>query len=69
MRTRKIGTTNIEASVVALGAWAIGGGPWWGTTDETKIREKVMDKAGDSGLGKADLSNFYTSPVAGAGNI
>lgn len=42
---------------------------WWGTTDEKKIREKVMDKASDSGLGKADLSNFYTSPVAEAGNI
>ena len=42
---------------------------WWGSADEQKIREKVMDKSNDSGLGKADLSNFYTSPVAGAGNI
>ena len=42
---------------------------WWGSADEKIIREKVMDKASDSGLGAADLSNFYTSPVAGAGNI
>ena len=42
---------------------------WWGTAEEEKIRAKVMDKASDSGLGKADLSNFYTSPVAEAGNI
>ncbi len=42
---------------------------WWGSADEKKIREKVMDKASDSELGAADLSKFYTSPVAGAGNI
>jgi len=42
-------------------------GNWWGTADEQKIREKVMDKASDSGLGAADLSNFYTAAVAGAG--
>ncbi|MGR0481135.1 MAG: right-handed parallel beta-helix repeat-containing protein [Candidatus Electronema sp. V4] len=40
---------------------------WWGTADEQKIRAKVMDKAGDSGLGAADLRNFYTAAVAGAG--
>jgi parallel beta-helix repeat protein len=42
---------------------------WWGTADEKKIRVKVLDKATESTLGKADLGNFYTSPVAGAGNI
>lgn len=40
---------------------------WWGTADEQKIRAKAMDKAGDSELGAADLSNFYTAAVAGAG--
>lgn len=40
---------------------------WWGTADEQKIRAKVLDKASDSGLGAADLSNFYTAAVAGAG--
>jgi parallel beta-helix repeat protein len=40
---------------------------WWGTTDEKKIREKVLDEIDGSVIGKADLSNFYTSPVAGAG--
>ncbi len=34
MKTRKVGTTDIEASVVALGTWAIGGGIWWGETDD-----------------------------------
>lgn len=40
---------------------------WWGTTDEKKIMEKVMDKGRDEALGKVDLSDFYTSPVSGAG--
>ncbi len=40
---------------------------WWGSADEQKIREKVMDKARDEGLGKVDLADFYTSSVSGAG--
>lgn len=40
---------------------------WWGSADEQKIKEKVMDKARDKTLGMADLSNFYTVSVAGAG--
>ncbi|MCI5212427.1 MAG: hypothetical protein D3910_27415, partial [Candidatus Electrothrix sp. ATG2] len=40
---------------------------WWGTTDKKKIQEKVMDKARDETLGKADLTDFYTAPVSEAG--
>ncbi|MCI5149010.1 MAG: hypothetical protein D3916_06435 [Candidatus Electrothrix sp. MAN1_4] len=40
---------------------------WWGTTDEKKIMEKIMDKGRDETLGKVDLNDFYTSPVSGAG--
>ncbi|MGB5686358.1 MAG: right-handed parallel beta-helix repeat-containing protein [Candidatus Electrothrix sp.] len=40
---------------------------WWGSTDEKKILEKVMDKTRDESLGKADLTDFYTAPVSGAG--
>ena len=40
---------------------------WWGTTDEKKILEKVMDKARDETLGRVDLTDFYTAPVPGAG--
>jgi hypothetical protein len=40
---------------------------WWGSTDEKKIMEKVMDKARDESLGKVDLTDFYTAPVSGAG--
>ena len=40
---------------------------WWGTADEQRILEKVMDKSRDKTLGKADVSNFYTAPVAETG--
>lgn len=40
---------------------------WWGTTDVKKMQEKVMDKGRDKTLGKVDLTNWYTTPVFGAG--
>ena len=40
---------------------------WWGSTDEKKILEKVMDKTRDESLGKVDLTDFYTAPVSEAG--
>ncbi len=42
---------------------------WWGTVDEKKISDKVMDKTRDQTLGTADLTIFYTAPVVGAGII
>lgn len=42
-------------------------GNWWGTTDEKQIREKVLDKAKESNLGAADLSNFAQAAIAEAG--
>lgn len=61
MKTRKIGTTDIEASVVALGAWAIGGGPWWGATDD-ELSIKAIHAALDLGVNMID-----TAPVYGFG--
>ncbi len=40
---------------------------WWGSVDEKKIMEKVMDKSRDENLGKVDLSDFSSSSVKGAG--
>ncbi len=58
MRTRKIGTTNIEASVVALGAWAIGGGTWWGETDDTES-VKSIQAAVEEGINFIDTAPVY----------
>lgn len=58
MRMRKIGTTDIEASVVALGAWAIGGGPWWGESDDRKSIEAIH-AALDAGVNMIDTAPVY----------
>ncbi len=62
MRTRKIGTADIEASVVALGAWAIGGGTWWGDSDDQESI-RAIQAALDAGVTLID-----TAPVYGWGH-
>lgn len=58
MRMRTIGTTDIEASVVAFGAWAIGGGPWWGETDDSESISAIH--AGlDAGINLIDTAPVY----------
>lgn len=58
MRMRKIGTTDIEASVVALGAWAIGGGPWWGESDD-RLSIYAIHAALDAGVNMIDTAPVY----------
>ncbi|HBI15330.1 MAG TPA: aldo/keto reductase [Desulfobulbaceae bacterium] len=58
MRMRKIGTTGIEASVVALGAWAIGGGPWWGAVDDRQSISAIH-AALDAGVNLIDTAPVY----------
>ena len=58
MRMRKIGTTDIEASVVALGAWAIGGGPWWGESDDQQSIDAIH-AALDAGVNMIDTAPVY----------
>ena len=58
MRTRKIGTTDIEASVVAVGAWAIGGGTWWGETDDRESI-KSIHAAIEAGITLIDTAAVY----------
>ena len=57
MEYRPLGASGIEASVVALGAWAIGG--WlWGGTDERKSVEAIQ--AGiDAGINFVDTAPAY----------
>ena len=58
MKTRKIGTTDITASVVALGTWAIGGGSWWGETDD-KLSIRAIQAALDVGITMIDTAPAY----------
>ncbi len=58
---REIGTSGIMASAIAFGAWAIGGGSWWGDTDDAES-VKALHTAIDSGINFVD-----TAPVYGFG--
>lgn len=58
MKMRKLGTTDIEASVVSLGAWAIGGGPWWGASDEARSIQAIH-AALDAGITMIDTAPAY----------
>lgn len=61
MQSRPIGKSGIQASAVALGAWAIGGGPWWGTTED-KESIRAIQAAIEAGINLID-----TAPVYGFG--
>ena len=58
---REIGTSGIMASAIAFGAWAIGGGSWWGETDDAES-VNALHAAIDSGINFID-----TAPVYGFG--
>ncbi len=62
MRYRKLGSSDLQASVVAFGAWAIGGGPWWGPTDDAES-VRAIHAALDAGVNLVD-----TAPVYGFGH-
>jgi len=60
MRYRELGQSGIKASVVGLGAWAIGGWMWGGTEEKESI--ETIKTALDSGINLID-----TAPVYGFG--
>ncbi len=62
MLTREIGTSGIEASVIGLGTWAIGG--WmWGGTDEAKSIAAIQASV-DAGVSLIDTAPAYGQGVA-----
>lgn len=57
MRTRKIGKSDIDASVVALGTWAFGGWMWGGTDEDAAI--EAVHAALDAGINLIDTAPIY----------
>src|SRR5512141_76992 len=60
MKYRAIGNSNISASIVGFGAWAIGGGAFWGSRnpdDRESIR--TIQAALDLGINLIDTAPAY----------
>lgn len=58
MKSRKLGKSGIEASVVGFGSWAIGGWMWGGLTDENEA-VGAIHAAIDSGMNLIDTAPMY----------
>lgn len=61
MINRKLGNSNIEVSALGLGTWAIGGGEWWGDSDEEASIKTIQEAL------KAGISLIDTAPAYGFG--
>lgn len=59
---KQIGQSDLKASVVSLGTWAIGGGSWWGENDDSESI-RTIHEAIDQGINLVD-----TAPVYGFGH-
>lgn len=63
MKYQKLGNTNIDVSVVALGTWGLGGGSVWSDKNSTKEDAiRLLDVCLDNGINYID-----TAPVYGTG--
>ncbi len=57
MQYRPLGQSGIQASVVAFGAWAIGGWPWGGTDEANAV--SAIHRALDLGMNLIDTAPAY----------
>lgn len=58
MKMRTLGESGLTVSAVALGAWAIGGGPWWGPSDDDESI-RAIHAALDAGVTMIDTAPVY----------
>ena len=58
MQTMKIGKSGIDASVVGIGAWAIGGDSQWGASDDSESI-RMIHRARELGVTLLDTAPAY----------
>ena len=58
MQYRTLGKSKIAASAIALGTWAVGGGTWWGASDDADS-VKAIQAAIDEGITLIDTAPAY----------
>ncbi|MFA6543154.1 MAG: aldo/keto reductase [Limisphaerales bacterium] len=59
MKTRPLGNSGLQASVVGLGAWALGGGSVWGGDTDDKESIRCIHAALDAGINLIDTAPAY----------
>jgi methylglyoxal reductase len=59
MKTRPLGGSNIQASVVGLGAWVLGGGSVWGKDPDDAESIRTIQAAIDQGMNLIDTAPAY----------
>ncbi|MBC8528629.1 aldo/keto reductase [Christensenellaceae bacterium NSJ-44] len=58
MRFKELGKSGIKVSAIAVGSWALGGGPAWGDNDE-KQSIAALHSAFDHGINLVDTAPTY----------
>lgn len=58
MKKRVIGNSGIEASVISLGTWAMGGDEQWGAVDDDSSLKAIFE-AVDRGINLIDTAPAY----------
>lgn len=58
MQYRTLGQTTIQCSTIAFGCWAIGGGTWWGATDDAESI-RAIHAALAAGINLIDTAPAY----------
>lgn len=61
MRTRQLGNSDLQLTVIGFGSWAIGGGEWrfgWGDQDEREAIDAII-AAVDHGINWIDTAAVY----------
>ena len=67
MKTRRLGDTDLELSVIGLGTWAMGGGDWgmgWGPQEDADSIAAIHE-ALDCGVNWIDTAHAYGSSCYG----
>jgi methylglyoxal reductase len=59
MKYLKLGSSDLNASVIGMGAWAIGGGASWGSRVDDGMAIQTIERAFDSGVNLFDTAPGY----------
>lgn len=59
MKTRPLGSSGLQASVVGLGTWVLGGGAIWGTDTDDAESVRAIHTALDAGINLIDTAPAY----------